>query len=204
MKYLFCLLIFFATACTSNVTKQENQDVTAKPRNVGMQNDTIFLGYYFGMDQNKFNSRTQKLLREGKILKGNHGNEYFMLYTTEDSFEAYIGKPDFENNKLYQCNLNLTPSGKGSFTWTDLENHLVSLLSRKFMGGPEDMMDENSHQSHFWSNSNRVVSLGIYPNVGFACINYVQTEVKAQVEKAKMEKNQLDGIKNTDKSKRDL
>lgn len=137
IKVFLCIIIILViNGCNKKNESNEIKDKRLQEVNSGIKNDTLFLGYTFGMTKDQFDKRTRELYKKGT------------LYLNDEKYYAYemnldkgvLGKaeaiytPTFFENKLYK--LTVYVKGKGNLASCTspalIQIMLVTLYAQKY------------------------------------------------------------------------
>jgi hypothetical protein len=120
MKYslpVLLILIFFS-GLTSCSQKSEYEQLVDRELGSGLQKDSLFLGYYFGMPQDSFLDHSWNLNMEQVITGGrkiNYKPEGLKAGATMDFY------PQFQNRRIYKVPIEVHYDG-----WAPWNTHLHS------------------------------------------------------------------------------
>lgn len=112
MKKLFLLLaVCSLIMCTGILKPKSRLDIIREKREAeiksGFNNDTICLGFTFGMSQEEVNQRFKLLVEEGRLTQDKDGNYEYKI-SLDHSREAKANfSTDFINDSLYQLILHV-------------------------------------------------------------------------------------------------
>lgn len=155
----------------------------------GIRNDTIFLGFYFGMTEEQVNEKFKELIRKGKVYV-NAENQYqydftFVIIKKATSSFSFA----YQSDKLYKMTLSVESKDEYIKDSKALQLQLRNLYSKKYgydciklkpiVSNKEDEFD------YMWVQGNRQIE--IYEGIGDARIIY--TDMKAEIESKKIEKD---------------
>ncbi len=70
MSYKFLLILLIAFTFISCASKSEYHQWVDQELNKGIEMDSLFLGYHFGMTRQEFYDRSWTLNDEGKVMQG--------------------------------------------------------------------------------------------------------------------------------------
>lgn len=176
--------------------KNENFDYINKVQkelNSDVKNDTIFLGYTFGMTKKQFEKKTKELYKEG-ILYLNENNQYahkmYLIKVLLENVEATFG-PTYFGGKLYK--LIVAVKDKRQFTTSLtpalLQITLKNLFSQKY--GYSDWIEKKGlledEENYILIQGNREIE--IIEGIGEARIFYTDLSVQKEFEKSQEKKS---------------
>ena len=127
----------------------------------GIRNDTIFLGYNFGMTQKEFSRKTSDLRKEKKLYV-NERNTLAYKMTIDDNalgqdLEATYS-PEYYNNKLFKLGVSVKSTKYNTPELTQLQ--LVRLFNDKygFYDHSEKSILETTN-NYYWIDGNRQIEV---------------------------------------------
>ncbi|MBU1298082.1 MAG: hypothetical protein KJ963_06860 [Bacteroidetes bacterium] len=115
---IFLLFIFLIAGCNKKYEEDETEKAqeaydkkVQEELNSGIRNDTIFLGYTFGMTKNQAEKKTKELYKQ-HILYINDDNYYAyeMSLEKDDKAEATFA-PSYFKNRLNALTVDVKPKG---------------------------------------------------------------------------------------------
>lgn len=110
-------LLVVVTQCQHEV-KSEYEKIVEKELSKEVRNDSLFLGYYFGMTRKEFYEHSWKLNKEEKIVNGN-GAEIKQETKSLKAPGQKIFYPDFKNEKIFRMPVKYSYNG-----WAPWNRHL--------------------------------------------------------------------------------
>lgn len=117
-KVLFFLLIaFFLMQCNSD-SKTEYQREVEKELSKGVRNDSLFLGYYFGMTRREFYDHSWKLNKE-QVIRNGTGAEILQNIDGLKADADRIFYPEFKDEKIVEMPVTYSYHG-----WSPWNRHL--------------------------------------------------------------------------------
>lgn len=195
------LLIFFIISalysCDTINTKSRWQIISEKEKiekATGLRNDTIFLGFVFGMSETEVTQKFQQLKTERKINTDNNNYEYkFSFQYPSESVATF--QTEYFNDSLFRFSLVIEEEMQSTAELVQL--NLVNMFLEKY-GIPiktESIFNEKEFD-YIWIQGNRKIEIH-YPFVGKVVVNYVDhimADRKKAVEKEIEKKTKLQTI----------
>ena len=168
MKSLPIILALLILGCNNREQKEKEEidRLEAKRQQEmksGIRNDTIFLGYWFGMTEPEFNRKTIELKEQGK------------LYVNEDNYLAYkmtiddgiIGEaeatysPEYIAGKLFQ--LGVSVKSKNIYTPILTQLQLVQIYQKKYgfdyIRVKTILSTDDKEYDYYWIDGNRQIKI---------------------------------------------
>jgi len=161
MKIIMLLITFFAlfTSCLTadkNVALKEVLDAKIKTELAsGKKNDSILLGYYFGMTMEQAGAKTVELLANKTFRLDEDGNTVYVLGKNHGEDREAFFRTGYFKDSLYQIDLVVKDQ-----TY-DAPIYLVDLLTKKY-GIPLEfnISTVNDYiRDYAWVDGNRMISI---------------------------------------------
>lgn len=136
MRLLYVLVIFVALVSCDQYKREQAEKRYYEARkselSKNVRNDTIFLGYYFGMTEREFVDYTLNLKKEGKIyLNLDDIITYEMEIPDYSKSVVYCTyQPKYFKDKLYKLSISAKDRYTGFSKLTQLQ--IVSIYSQKY------------------------------------------------------------------------
>lgn len=120
------------------VDKNTYDAIKAKAAKVTTRDDTLFLGYWFGMTRREFKKHSMRLIREGKIEETRHGACYMMKFSITEGCAKF--KPEYFKDSLYQLIVGIEDVSSNPTSSDELLFlQVLHLYVRKHNSRPNDM-----------------------------------------------------------------
>ncbi len=169
----FCLgLLLFFSSCEQ---KSKYEQLVEEHYQKGAQNDSLFLGYHFGMTKQEFYDHSWKLNKKMIVREGN--NNESIRYDV-DNLKSRAKKnffPVFHNDSIYSMPVKYSYTGWAPWNrdlWADsLENDVLDLFQKRYdskfekMTHPEEgipayiIIEGNKRISIYQMDDNRHVAV---------------------------------------------
>lgn len=115
---LLSALFLYSCSYTNNKIKKEKNILELAYENAAnseVYEDTIYLGFRFGMSENEVNNHFDKLVKSGKVYIEDYTNNYKHTNNLHGMEITYGFSTEYFENKLFRLSLH---SNKGElFTW---------------------------------------------------------------------------------------
>lgn len=151
----FVLLTPFLITCNTD-SKSEYQLLVEKELAKEVRNDSLFLGYYFGMTQEEFYDHSWKLNKQ-ELIRNGTGAE---ILQEVDNLKAGANKifyPEFKDEKIIR--MPVTYSYKGWAPWNrhlwadSLKYDIKEMLEKKYNLTFNELNDPKSGKKQFYQVS---------------------------------------------------
>jgi len=189
MKKIFLLLsaIVVLISC-SNTTNNSSQYDKLDEKidyelNKGVKNDSIFLGFSFGMNEKEALSHCNKLVSENKIkTTQNNQFEYTLSLGSNSAFKSQTATlhTEFYDERLYKLSLHIESASPELLAF-EIERLYSKKYSSSIMTKLE--LDNETINNFYWINGNQQINIG--NSIGFVHISYI--DLLAEIEKKKEE-----------------
>ncbi|WP_258100813.1 hypothetical protein [Marinoscillum pacificum] len=167
MKNILILTIAVMTfSCNLEQQKQAKANAAFELKveqeiNSGIRNDTIFLGYRFGMSEKEFISWTKKLIRDKKLYENENRQVAYKMTLDDNNFLATaeaVFSPEYFEGKLYKLNISVEPTDHTVIALTQIQ--LVKIFSDKygFYDHTENSVIDDS-KDYIWIDGNRQIEI---------------------------------------------
>ena len=165
-KTLLILFLIGTLISCQNFQKETQQQLMYKHIELelasGVRNDTIFLGFWFGMTENEFLSHLKKLKRENKLNLNALNNYEYEFDFGENSIpskgRATFGV-DYFNNKLFKFTIFVTSDDLISNAEL-IQLKLVNIYGSKYGHSyykQKSILDDSD--TYIWIDGNRKITL---------------------------------------------
>lgn len=192
--YITILILILCFSCTEHKEKGTNFEKKLETEiNSGIRNDTIFLGYTFGMSKKEFAQKTKNLRKEGKLYVNKSDMLAYKMTIAENDFGKDVEatySPDFYQDKLFELGVSVKSTKYNTPELTQLQ--LVNLFTNKY--GSYDHKEESvleDYDNYIWIDGNRHIKIA----VGFTDARIFYTDILAKREfenqKKTEQKNEL-------------
>ncbi len=190
---VFLLFTFIIVGCKekNDFYDEYNKKVTEE-LNSSVRNDTIFLGYTFGMTKAQFEKKTRKLYTQ-KVLylneDGNYAYKMFLEKVIAENLEATF-EPTYFKNKLFK--LTVAVKDKSEFATSSspslIQILLLNLFSKKYgYGWIEQKGVLGDEKNYLLIQGNREIEIIVV--IGEARIFYTDLISKKEYDKYQQEKS---------------
>ena len=115
--FLLCLISLLIVHCNHNSQTDYQKKVTAE-LSKEVRNDSLFLGYHFGMSRKEFFDHSWKLNKKEMVLNGN-GAEILQYEDSLKSEAQKIFYPEFKDEKIVRMPVKYSYNG-----WAPWNRHL--------------------------------------------------------------------------------
>lgn len=184
---VFILLVLFFASCSKPnrwqiIHEKENSELAT-----GVKNDTIFLGFVFGMSRSEVNSRLEKLAKSDKLTRNQiTGYTYTFHFDLPESAEAMI-RPYFFNDSLYSFLLDV--SNDKIYLAELVQLKLANMFIHKYGSGiiVPSMLDEKKND-YIWINGNRRIEVNAPTSSSFF-VQYINVPIERRIDDIKMKKD---------------
>ena len=156
----------------------------------GQRFDSLFLGFYFGMESHQFFDTCTEMNKMGLITAGMGGAK--VLYKIKDALQYPASMnfyPNFYQNKMFHMSVSYTydawaPWNKGMFA-DSLEIRLIDLYKKQYPGNDFIKIKNKENIDEFFKvDGNRRIIIGISDemtvNVGFTDL-LIEEKIKKEV-----------------------
>lgn len=162
-KIFFWLSFLLFIACKDQTSVSVKLDEIKESALVtGVKNDTIFLGYTFGMSEVEYYEKTKELLQKGDLQV--HEDRSLVspmnlgMYSTSEEVYARFS-PDYYNDKLYKIGVSVKSE---EYNYPKLtQSSLLLILMDKY--GAWDFEEESividDTKKYYWIQGNRMIEL---------------------------------------------
>ena len=171
-KTSFIILLFiglFITSCKDeNAPKIHSKKGTTLNEVIknelasGIRNDTIFLGFRFGMTEREFKSKWKELLKEGKLYFDKSGGNmltYDLTVSKNNTFKCTFS-PEYYDGKLSQLGVSVLPKDKYSTVkLTTLQVYMFFMRKYSIPTVEQGMKLVEDCKEYTWINGNRQIKL---------------------------------------------
>lgn len=167
---LLLTLTIFASSCDNlnNKTRINSdkgstlEEVINNELSSGVRNDTIFLGFTFGMTEKEFYKKLRTLFKENKIYKDKSNRDFFTYDLAAGQYGTFkcTFAPEYFKGKLYKLGISAKPENQFLLIKT-----ATSLLSYFFMRkyGPPTIEQEmkliDDCKEYIWIAGNRKIKI---------------------------------------------
>ena len=157
MKYLFC--VAFVAACMLLGCKNNNKPATGKG-----PYDSLFLGFYFGMEKQAFYDHCWEMNRQKKFIHGTANQNVEYRLENELDHPAYMRfYPYFYKDKIYQMPVTFTyeswaPWNK-DYSANALIEKVVTLMKEWYGGDFESTVHPTQGRAYARIDGNRRISI---------------------------------------------
>jgi len=190
MRKIFNIILAFTICISCNEQKAKEKEVDFENRieteiNSGIRNDTIFVGYVFGMSKREFAQKTKDLQKEGKLFVNESNTLAYKMTIAENDFGKDLEatySPEFYNEKLFELGVSVKSTKYSTPELTQLQ--LVNLFTGKY--GSYDHKEKSvldDYDNYIWIDGNRHIKIA----AGFndARIFYTDLLAKREFENGK-------------------
>jgi len=136
-KSLILLVVLSVTLVYCNKTDDSYQQIVKKELAKDIRNDSLFLGYYFGMSKQEFFTYSWEMNKTGVITNGS-GAQIKKEELDLKAPATMIFYPAFKNDKIYQMPVDYTYDAWAPWNrelWADsLKNDLRKLYEQRYDG----------------------------------------------------------------------
>lgn len=123
------ILIFITTFLITCEKKSGYEQLVEKELVKGVRHDTLFLGYYFGMSEEKFFNHSWEL-NQKNILRGDTYIRYNLdLFGKNARMEFY---PEFQNGKIYKMPVEISYDGWAPWNRNLSSDSLITNLKKLY------------------------------------------------------------------------
>ncbi|MBK8554840.1 MAG: hypothetical protein IPL65_03280 [Lewinellaceae bacterium] len=180
MKHNLILNLVVVLMLGLSACQPDFKDMVEKEKATGIRNDSLFLGYHFGMSQDSFYKHSFHLNQQGVVTNGPENNSVLYAISGYDHPIDMNFYPDFEDRKIYKMlvlfNYNAwAPWNKQLFT-KNLLPHVLDLLSKWY--GKELIKYKDDKGLPFWAvaDGNRMIKV-IVQNERLIRVNIIDSSV---------------------------
>ncbi|MDX1637348.1 MAG: hypothetical protein R3281_05230 [Balneolaceae bacterium] len=117
----FFAFIIAGFACTSGDSPPDYREIVKRELASGIRNDSLFLGYYFGMKKEEFYTYSWNLNKKEMVMQGPQNTTIeYQLDDNELPHPATMNfYPDFKNNRIFRMRTTFAYNG-----WAPWNQHL--------------------------------------------------------------------------------
>lgn len=152
---LFILVASFVVHCTSE-SKSEYRAELEKELAKEVRNDSLFLGYYFGMSRKDFYDHSWKLNKQ-EVIRNGTGAEILQYVGDLKADASKIFYPEFQDEKIVEMPVTYSYDGWSPWNrhlWADsLKYDLKNFLEQKNNVTFKEIVDPSSGESFFYQIS---------------------------------------------------
>lgn len=152
---LFLLVAFILVQCNGE-DKSEYQLEVEQELAKGVRNDSLFLGYYFGMTRKQFYDHSWKLNKQ-EVIRNGTGAEILQYVDGLKADAQKIFYPEFKDEKIVEMPVTYSYHGWSPWNrhlWADsLKYDLKSYLENKYEITFKELEDPTSGEVFFYQIS---------------------------------------------------
>ena len=163
---LIILTLVLLISCNQAEKKAKEKEIAFDKKieselNSGIRNDTIFLGYTFGMSEKEFNKKTSDLRKENKLYVNDSRTLAYKMTIDDNALgqdlEATFS-PEYYNEKLFKLGVSVKSTKYNTPELTQLQ--LVRLFNDKygFYDHSEKSILETTN-NYYWIDGNRQIEV---------------------------------------------
>jgi len=162
------ILFFFFTILGCDIERQKQEKANKafglkieQELNSGIRNDTIFLGYWFGMTENQFISWTKKLIKEKKLYQNDRRQVAYKMTLDDNNFLATaqaVFSPEYFDGRLYKLNISIDPIDHSVPELTQLQLVRVYKNRYGFCDHIKNSIFDDSND-YIWIDGNRQIEI---------------------------------------------
>ena len=163
---LIILTLVLLISCNQAEKKAKEKEIAFDKKieselNSGIRNDTIFLGYTFGMSEKEFNKKTSDLRKENKLYVNDSRTLAYKMTIDDNALgqdlEATLS-PEYYNEKLFKLGVSVKSTKYNTPELTQLQ--LVRLFNDKygFYDHSEKSILETTN-NYYWIDGNRQIEV---------------------------------------------
>lgn len=144
--------------------------------------DTMFLGFSFGMTQKQAMAHFMQLLKQKKLEMQPDSSVVYIMNLSSSKGYALLD-PEYENNKLYELTLIITPADDITTTehiYYDTASAYMKKYSDYTSFQTADLLDPNITQYHWIKNN---LHIFLRKTVQGTLVSYINTLVAGKLEK---------------------
>lgn len=149
---LFILIASFVVHCNSE-SKSEYQTEVETELAKGVRNDSLFLGYYFGMSRDDFYEHSWKLNKE-ELIRNGTGAEILQNVNDLKAPADKIFYPEFKEEKIVEMPVTYSYHGWSPWNrhlWADsLKYDVKNYLEQKYKVTFKELLDPSSGDTLFY------------------------------------------------------
>lgn len=186
MKECLILLLTISMALISCNSQDTYEEWVKKELNKGIQRDSLFLGYRFGMTKQEFYDHSWSLNKEKKVMQG-AGNQTVRYEVDELDHKAEMNfYPKFHNNRIYIMPAKYSYSAWAPWNkelWADsLLTDLVGLYEEKYDTGFRKIDHPDlKRPAHVSIQGNRSITIFKKDDTQHVVVTFTDLEVRKQI-----------------------
>jgi len=187
---LFAIVVISLIASCNAKPTTTYDKLVQKELSKGQKFDSLFLGFYFGMEARQFFDTCTEMNKMGLITAGMGGAK--VLYKVKDALKYSASMnfyPNFYQDKIFHMSVSYTydawaPWNKGMFA-DSLEIRLIDLYKKQYPGNDFIKIKNKKNMDEFFKvDGNRRIIIGISDemtvNVGFTDL-LIEEKIKKEV-----------------------
>lgn len=162
-RYLLVLLIIGLAVLTGCEEQSKSEQIIKKELAKGIRHDSLFLGYYFGMQRQEFFDHSWSLNKKGQVTNG--GSNLSIRYELDGlNYPAHMNfYPSFHNNKIYQMPVIVMYNAWAPWNkklWSDsLQQDVLSLLESWYGEGFVPLEGSGEDYTYLKVDGNRKITV---------------------------------------------
>jgi len=138
------------------------EEIITNELSSGIRNDTIFLGFAFGMTENDFSKKLRELLKEEKLYKDKSNRNFLTYDMTVDQYYTFkcTFSPEYFNEKLHVLGVSVNSKDQLSSIKT-MTLQLFMFFMNKY-GLPtveQEMQLVEDCKEYIWIQGNRKIKI---------------------------------------------